>query len=703
MGLPIKLLVVEDSEDDAELLIAEIIRGGIKPQWQRVDTLADMRRALDEGEWDVIVSDYHIRTITAAQALDTLHQSGKDIPFIIVSGIVRADQVVSLLKNGAHDFLNKDSLARLVPAIERELREAEQRVQRRLAEERVRLFSLAIEQSPVSVVITDRDGVITYVNPRFCETAGYEAVAAAGRRLDFTCIAAGDDDPVLRSLWDTMREGREWRGELCNQRGDGQIFWEIATVSPLTDSNGEITHFVAVKEDITVRRSYEERLLRQAHYDTLTGLPNRMLMHERLEQAVAAARRGGSMVAMLYIDLDRFKTVNDALGHMIGDRMLQEAAARLGGCVRDSDTLSRLGGDEFVVILPGVSDRQDVRKVAERIVDAFAAPFQLEGQSHYVTASIGITLFPADTDEPQILVHNADLAMYKAKERGRNGFHFFTAEIDQETQERLVLEAGLRGAVGRREFSVFYQPIIDLRRSRPAGYEALLRWHPANGRACPPSQFIPVAEDLGLIIEIGDWVLRTAGGDLSALGAGLDGVRVAVNVSPRQLRVSGFAAGVIRLLDDFGLSPERLELEVTESVLLDDEPETTANLRALCNHGIRLSIDDFGTGYSSLGYLQRYPFSTLKIDRSFVAAAPERSNASRLVETMVTMAHGLGLEVIAEGVEKPEQLAFLQACGCDMAQGFLFDRPQPLGDILTRRGGGGGSGGTRSLHLVGVG
>lgn len=700
MGAPLKLLVVEDSEDDAELLVAEIVRGGFKPQWLRVDTLADMARALADCDWDVIVSDYHIRTITAAQALDTLHGSGKDIPFIIVSGIVRADQVVSLLKNGAHDFLNKDSLARLVPAIERELREAEQRVQRRLAEERVRLFSLAIEQSPVSVIITDRNGIISYVNPRFCENTGYDAEAAAGRRLDFTCIADGDDDPVLRSLWETLGAGQEWRGELCNQRSDGQIFWEIATVSPLTAEGGAITHFVAVKEDITVRRGYEERLLRQAHYDALTGLPNRMLMHERLEQALATARDRGGMVAMLYLDLDRFKTVNDALGHTIGDNLLQEAASRLGGCVRDTDTLSRLGGDEFVIILPAVSDRAAVQKVAERIIDAFATPFHLGGQNHYVTTSIGITLYPTDADDLPTLVHNADLAMYKAKERGRNGFRFFTAEIDQETQERLGLEAGLRGAVGRGEFSVFYQPIVDLRRNQPAGYEALLRWQPESGRPCPPSQFIPVAEELGLIVEIGDWVLRTAGADLPALGQGLEPIRVAVNVSPRQLRVAGFANTVMQMLDKAGLPPERLELEVTESVLLDDEPETTSNLLSLCHYGIRLSIDDFGTGYSSLGYLQRYPFSTLKIDRSFVAAVPERGNASRLVETMITMAHGLGLEVIAEGVEKAEQLAFLRSCGCDMAQGYLFDRPQPLADALARRH---RLGGPRPLVVVGDG
>ena len=684
MGPSLKLLIVEDSEDDAELLAMEIARGFADMRWTRVETLAEVRRALATERWDVVVSDYHIRAITAEQVLTAAQESGKDLPFIIVSGVVQAEQAVALLKRGAHDFLNKDSLARLVPAIERELREAAQRAQRRAAEERVRILSAAVEQSPVSVVITDRDGVISYVNPKFEQMTGYGAAEAAGRPLDFTCVAPDGHQP-MRELWETLGRGEPWRGEFCNERRDGEVFWEYATISPLTGDDGAITHFVAVKEDITVRRSYEEQLRRQAHYDALTGLPNRLLMCDRLDQAVAAARRHGAMAALLYIDLDRFKSVNDAQGHAAGDKLLKEAAARLSACVRETDTVSRLGGDEFVIILPDVADRHAVQRAADRVIAAFSQPFRIDGQEHFVTASIGVTLYPADSNDRQTLVHNADLAMYKAKERGRNSYHFFTAQIDQESQERLALQAKLRGAAGRGELALHYQPIIDLQTGAPAGYEALMRWRQADGRYCPPDHFIPVAEELGMIGELGDWALRAAVADLAALSDGDDSIRMAVNVSPHQLRAAAFADRVIRLLQEARVAPERLELEVTESVLLEDQPETAANLNALCRQGVRLSIDDFGTGYSSLRYLQRFPFSTLKIDRSFVSSAPDLATSRRLVETIVIMAHGMGLDVIAEGVETPEQLTWLHARGCDMAQGFLYDRARPLTEILARR------------------
>lgn len=703
MGVPLRLLIVEDQEDDAELLVMEIARGGFTPSWRRVDTLMAMRRALDEESWDVVVSDYHIRGVTAEQALDCLNESGADLPFIIVSGVVQADQVVSLLKRGAHDFLNKDALARLVPAIERELREAGQRRQAKVSEERVRILSLAVEQSPVSVVITDRDGIIGYVNPKFESVTGHSMAAAVGRRLDFTCVGDGDGDATMRELWETLGRGEEWRGEFQNERADGAVFWEYATVSPLTDEAGVITHFVAVKEDITVRRGYEERLLRQAHYDALTGLPNRMLMYDRLEQAMAGAHQNGVMAALLYIDLDRFKSVNDAKGHAAGDTLLREAASRLGGCVRESDTVSRLGGDEFVVILPGVVDRVMVRRVADRILRTFNAPFRIDGQDHYVTSSIGIALYPSDSEDRQTMVHNADLAMYKAKERGRNGYHFFTQQIDRESQERLSLESRLRGAVERGELALHYQPIVDMDGGRTAGYEALLRWRPHDGPPCPPDQFIPVAEDLGLIVEIGEWVLRTGIRDLAALSAlchrpGEDGVgggaRIAINVSAHQLRVADFAARVIGLLREHGVAPHRLDLEITESVLLDDLVETSANLNTLCDAGVRLSIDDFGTGYSALGYLQRFPFSTLKIDRSFIRTVPEAVAARRLTETIIAMAHGMGMDVVAEGVETEEQLNYLRSHGCDMAQGFLFDRARPLAELRSRPDGRGARSGT---------
>ncbi|WP_448191016.1 putative bifunctional diguanylate cyclase/phosphodiesterase [Azospirillum sp. sgz301742] len=684
MPKPLRVLLIEDSPDDAELLELELLQGGFAPTIRRVETGAAMREALADAAWDVVLSDYHLPAFGAEAALATLRDSGLDLPFIILSGVVGAEEAVSLMKRGAHDFLDKAALARLVPAIERELGDAGERAEHRRAEERVRVLSLAIEQSPVSVVITDPEGIIGYVNPSFEKAAGYPADEAIGRALDF--IRREDvGAETYRAMWETVKNGQEWRGEFCNQRRDGQLFWEYATVSPLEDEDGAVTHFVAVKEDITTRRSYEERLLRQANYDELTGLPNRVLMFDRLEQAVAVAHRRDALTALLYIDLDRFKTVNESLGHGAGDQLLKEAAARLGDCVRQGETLARTGGDEFVAILPGIDDGAAVQTMLKNVERAFAAPFAIAGHDHFVSASVGIALCPNDGTNSQVLLRNAELAMYKAKEQGRGRHQFFTREINERMQERLSLERRLRGAAGRGELLLHYQPLCHTDSGALAGMEALVRWRPADGDLLMPGSFVALAEEVGLIGEIGDWVVATACREAAGLFAGKPpGLRVAVNVSPRQLQGGAFGEWVIRQFEETGLSPEQLELEITESVVMDDAPETKAALRKLCDLGVRLSIDDFGTGYSSLGYLQRYPFDTLKIDRSFVIGVVTDPNTARLVETIVTMARGLGLETVAEGVETPEQLSFLKACGCDLVQGYLLGRPA-LADAIAAK------------------
>ncbi|MTJ84261.1 MAG: EAL domain-containing protein [Telmatospirillum sp.] len=678
MTKPLNVLLVEDSADDAELLELEMIRGGLTPSVRRVDTMDDLRRALADGAWDVVVSDFHLPGFDAEKALQAVSESGKDIPFIIVSGAIQAEDAVTLLKQGAHDFLTKDSLARLVPAIERERREAREREERRQAEERVRVLSLAIEQSPVSVVISNPQGLIEYVNPTFESVTGYSFREARGKPLEFTRYDQTASDR-FRPIGDGQPTADVYQAEFCNVRKNGQLFWEHATVSPLRDREGRISHYVAVKEDITARRSFEERLLKQANFDDLTGLPNRVLMLDRLIQSIAQSKRSGTRTALLFIDLDRFKNVNDILGHRAGDTLIQEAAVRFGNCVREGDTLARMGGDEFIVILPEIEDGGYARRVAERIIETSGAPFTLQGQDLFVTASIGITIFPDDGTDAQALLRNADLAMYKAKEMGRNGFHFFTQEINRRMQERLAIEGRLRGALGRQEFLLHYQPIVDLRNEQVIAMEALLRWREPDGRMRMPDQFISLAEETGAIRQIGAWVVASACQQAKALLDRKDGFqRVAVNVSPKQLQIAGFAQFVAAQLDLFGLDPNSLELEITESVLLDDSPETAANLTSLCNDGIRLSIDDFGTGYSALGYLQRYPFHTLKIDRSFVSHAADNPKASRLIETIVTMGHRLGMEIVAEGVETQEQLVFLRDHECDFAQGYLFGRPAAI-------------------------
>ena len=672
------VLLVEDSIDDAELLELELIRGGLQPTIHRVDTLADLKAALAQRTWDLVISDFHLPGFAADLALDAVQDSGRDIPFIIVSGAIQAEDAVTLLKQGAHDFLTKDSLARLVPAITRERREAQERAERRQAEDRVRVLSLAIEQSPVSVVISDPDGLIQYVNPRFEAVTGFSLAEAVGRPLEFTRYDQQAVDRFRPNAVDDTPSA-VYQAEFCNLRKNGELFWEHATVSPLRDKDGRISHYVAVKEDITARRNFEERLLKQANFDDLTGLPNRVLMLDRLIQAIAQSRRSGTKTALLFLDLDRFKNVNDILGHQAGDVLIKDAALRFSHCVRQGDTLARMGGDEFIVILPEIEDSELARIVAERLIESSGCPFHLAGQELFVTASIGITLFPDDGQDAQTLLRNADLAMYKAKELGRNGFHFFTHDINRRMQERLAIEGRLRGALDRHEFLLHYQPIVELRQRRTIGMEALLRWCESDGTLRMPDQFIGLAEETGAIRPIGAWVVASACRQAKRLRDDIPGFqRIAVNVSAKQLQAAGFAAAVAEQLDNLSLPADALELEITESVLLDDSPDTAANLTLLCDRGISLSIDDFGTGYSALAYLQRYPFHTLKIDRSFVSEANTNAKVAQLIETVISMGHSLGMKIVAEGVETEEQLHFLREHGCDFGQGYLFGRPTPL-------------------------
>ncbi len=681
MANSINILFIEDSKSDVQAATAQLSSGGYEPNIVSVKTADAMQENLRKTDWDLIISSLRLAQFSAYEALKHLRKSGQDIPFIILSREVKSEEAVELMRHGAHDFLSKKTLARLVPIIERELREAAEREKRRVAEERVRTLSLAVEQSPVSVVITDQEGIIKYVNPKFEEVTHFSYDESVGRHMDFTVLNQNKDSKLKRP-WEKVKNGKNWRGEFCNIKKNGEFFWEYANISPLTDQNGQITNFVAVKEDITVRRSYEEQIIKQSYYDELTGLANRVLMIDRLDIAVKVAMRNNEQAALFCIDLDGFKNINDTLGHAIGDDLLKEAAARLETCIRGCDTLARMGGDEFVVVLPQISDDIVVRRIADRILNAFEKPFKIYGDDHFVTTSIGIVLFPTDGNDHQILLRNADLAMYKAKDLGRNRYQFFTEEINQKLKDRMHLETRLRKVVDKGELVLHYQPIVDMHDHIPVAYEALVRWKQSDGDLYLPSSFIPIAEDVGLINEIGEWVVSTACSEVSSRSAKPTILpKVAVNVSPKQLRVKGFASYIKRQLLESDLEPEQLDLEITERVLVDDQPETHINLKSLCDFGISLSIDDFGTGYSSLGYLQKYPFSTLKIDRGFISKVISDSNSAKLVEAIISMAHGLGLRVIAEGVETAEQLSFLLPTSCDLVQGFLFSPPLPADNL----------------------
>ncbi len=542
-------------------------------------------------------------------------------------------------------------------------------------EDQLRTLSQAVEQSPVSVVVTDVAGRIEYVNPRFTQVTGYrpdEILGQNPRRLKSGRMSS----TLYRRLWRTILAGREWRGELQNRKKSGELYWESASISPIRDADGTITHFIAVKEDITVRKEYEARLLRQAWYDELTGLPNRSLAADRLASALSRAERSGKVVAVLFLDLDHFKTVNDTLGHDAGDRLLIEAARRLTGNLRRSDTVARLSSDEFAVILPDLPSADHAEGAVRRIHELFREPFVIEGVELFVSASIGVALCPGDGRDATLLMKNADAAMHLCKARGRNDFRFFTPDLDDAAHERLTIAAHLRRALDRDELSLRYQPIVDVKTGRTVAVEALLRWQSPELGAVGPDRFVPLAEDTGLIVPIGTWVLATAAAEAARWSRRTaEPPRLAVNVSTRQFRDARFLESVLGALERSGLPPERLELEITETLLIEDAPSTLALLQNLEGRGIRVSIDDFGTGYSSLGYLKRYPVHTLKIDRGFVRDVTTDPGDSALVRAIVAMAHGLGLGVVGEGVETEDQLRFLSALGCEMAQGYLFCRP----------------------------
>jgi diguanylate cyclase (GGDEF)-like protein len=452
------------------------------------------------------------------------------------------------------------------------------------------------------------------------------------------------------------------------------------------DAAGVVIGHRGTVRDVTDRKQAEERISQLATRDPLTGLPNRLLLHDRLEQALVNARRSRESVALMFLDLDRFKNINDSLGHHVGDLLLKEVAARVQGCLRKGDTLSRLGGDEFVVTVEGLQHAEDAAQVARKILNSLARPMEIAGNTLTTSCSVGISIFPADGDDSATLMKNADTAMYHAKEKGRRNYQFFSREMNIRAVERHDLETALRLALDRDEFVLHYQPQVDIASSKVIGVEALLRWqHPRKGLVAP-SMFMDVAEETGLIDAIGLWALRTACEQNKRWQeAGLPPLRMAVNISARQFdQPREFAKSVNRILAMTGLDPSWLELEMTESVLWKTADESIQVLRKLGKNGTRIAVDDFGTGYSSLAYLNQLPIHTLKIDRSFVRELGSNKESDVIVATIIGMAHGLKLRVTAEGVDNLAQLAMLKRLGCDEHQGFLFSKPMPPEEIVRR-------------------
>ncbi len=541
-------------------------------------------------------------------------------------------------------------------------------------ERQVRTLSQAVEQSPVAVMITDTRRCIEYVNSAFEEITGYRSDDVIGR--DPSILESPTTPPErYAELWRLLREGHSWKGELESRRKNGERYWEYAYYAPVMDESGEIRHYLAVSEDITLRKKQQERILHQAHFDALTDLPNRFLSLDRLDHAIREAHRSGECVALLFLDLDDFKKINDSLGHEVGDRVLVEAAGRLRASVRSGDTVGRLGGDEFVVLLGALRAPSDALPVVESLMTRLREPYRLDGRELVMSVSIGIAAYPQDGQDGSDLLRKADSAMYHAKGQGRNTFSFFTEEMNREVSYRLSLEEQIHGALDRNEFRVVYQPKVNVATGAIIGAEALLRW--TNPRLGPvtPDEFIPVAEQTGAIVPLGQFVLEEALALASRQRDRFDDFHVAVNLSPRQFRDPNLVAEIGAALQRHRLPAAALELEITEGVLMSGHAHIEQALDDLTALGVRIAMDDFGTGYSSLSYLREYPFDVLKIDRSFIHDIGNDATDRELIAAAIAMAHGLGLEVAAEGVETEEQRAFLHSLRCDCAQGYLFGKP----------------------------
>jgi len=552
---------------------------------------------------------------------------------------------------------------------------AEDVTQKKRDAENLRLAQKVFENSAQAILVTDAAARIVSVNPAFTEITGYRADEALGQNP--SKFASGRHDATFyAAMWGALQKHGIWAGEVWDRRKNGAVFPKWLTINAVSDADtGAVTHYVAIFSDITEQKENAARIEHLAYHDALTGLPNRYALNAHLAQSIADARRNGSQLAVMFIDLDRFKTINDSLGHDVGDQLLIAVAKRIRAALREADTVARLGGDEFVVVVSGIAGPEDAARVAEKIVAEVGEPLVLAGHALHVSPSIGIGMFPTDGAGIDTLMKNADAAMYHAKQHGRNGFRFFTADMNAAASERLLYETQLHHALDRGEFFLVFQPQVEIDSGRVVGVEALLRWrHPDRGEILP-DRFIPVAEEIGLIVPLGAWVIEEACRQAMLWEGGASRLRVAVNLSVHQLEERRLAEHVAATLARTGLPAERLELEITESAVMRHPGAAIEMLRSLAALGVRLAIDDFGTGYSSLSYLKRLPNSRLKIDRSFVMDLETDPNDVAITEGIIALARSLGLAVTAEGIETAAQLDMLKRFGCGEGQGFLFSRP----------------------------
>ncbi|MEO5340239.1 MAG: EAL domain-containing protein [Magnetococcus sp. MYC-9] len=640
---------------------------------------AEAVAAFDTASPDIVLMDANMPVMNGFDACAELKQrpGARHVPVLMITGLNDDESVDRAYAVGATDFITKPvHWAILRNRVGYLLKDLE-------VERQLHLASRVFDNTSEGIVVTDPEARVQSVNPAFVRITGYSEGDVLGHSVNLI-RSDRHDTTFYQKLWQTLTETGYWQGEFWSRRKDGQTYPQWLTISAVRDPIGSIQNYIGVFSDLTALKESEESLLHLLGHDTLTDLPNRHLFQERLSFALDNTVSREGMVAILLLDLDRFKVINDSMGHDVGDRLLVLAGERLthllnseqpllGTCV-----LGRLGGDEFGIILPKLSHAQDATQLAKRILDGFARPFMIDSMEYFLGVSIGIGISPLDGKDVKTLMKNTDVALYHAKEQGRHNFQFYRHALNTFSMERMVLEGELRNALDRGEFVMYYQPQMDASTGRLAGAEALIRWaHPQKGMVAPGA-FIPLAEEIGLIVPMGVWAMETVCRQAQSWWeTGLPPLRVAVNVSGVHFKQPDFIDTVISVLHRSGLEAHWLELELTESIAMGDVETTHAKLNRLSDAQIQLAIDDFGTGFSSLSYLKRFPIDTLKIDQSFVRNCTQDADDAAIIRAFIQLAHSLSLTVIAEGVETEEQLRFLRSEHCDEVQGYLYSRPLP--------------------------
>jgi diguanylate cyclase (GGDEF)-like protein/PAS domain S-box-containing protein len=687
------ILIVDDDP-----FILKSLRDLLAVRGYNTDTAIGGQEAicqLGQKEYDLVLLDLHMPYVNGHDVIKFIRKNKLNPSVIIVSGETSFESARNACSQGAYDFLRKPyATDELIMTINNALKEKSLETQNNLMQKQLReserLHRYLVNTSPDIIYILDPKGYFTFINERIENLLGFDKEELIGKH--YAVLVHTEDLERAKYVFNERRVGSRASTNIelrlkCKNDDAPRYFESRAVPIELSsmgiyenkdpDKKDAYLGTYGVARDITERKIAEETINFQAYHDLLTRLPNRSLLRDRLGLAISQAKRDNEILAVMFLDLDRFKNINDTLGHMIGDELLQQVSVRLKECLREGDTLARFGGDEFTLLLPKISnDRSDASKIAEKITIMLKEPFIVDGHELYVSASIGISLYPQDGTNMDHLIKNADVAMYHVKNLGKNGYKFFSSNMNAPHISKLSLDTGIHNALKNNEFSLVYQPLINISSGEIVGVEALLRWvHPKHGNISP-SEFIPFAEETGLIVDIGNWVLKTAINELKQWkDSGMPDIRMSINISARHLAEKNIVKNISDTLRYYGISGSSLELEITENAIMDDMDSIISKLKKISSLGVTIAIDDFGTGYSSLTYLHKLPIHTLKIDRTFLQDTRFENNAHTIVNTIVAMAKGLKLNVIAEGVETQQQLEYLSEMECDEAQGFLFGKP----------------------------